>query len=89
MYPISRGTLINFAAFRSRYDLENSTLDGAWVQDVRREELLQDFDRWEPEVQALLDVSFSRSRPIRASLLTSIPCDPDSPILPGLIFLHH
>ncbi|THG99814.1 hypothetical protein EW026_g2629 [Hermanssonia centrifuga] len=55
VYPISRGTLINFAAFRSRYDLENSTLDGAWVQDVRREELLQDFDRWEPEVQALLD----------------------------------
>ncbi|PCH44584.1 salicylate hydroxylase [Wolfiporia cocos MD-104 SS10] len=52
-YPIARGTIINFAAMRARYDLENTILDGPWIDDAPREELLQDFSRWEPEVQAL------------------------------------
>ncbi|KAI0820279.1 salicylate hydroxylase [Trametes gibbosa] len=62
VYPIARGTLINFAAMRARYDREGSTFDDAWVQDVAREELLSDFDQWEPEVQALLKCVDSASR---------------------------
>ena len=56
IYPIARGTLINFAAFTARYDLENTTLDAQWVQDVPRDQFVRDFDTWEPEVQTLLDV---------------------------------
>ena len=62
IYPIARGTLINFAAFTARYDLENTVLDAPWVQDVPREQFVSDFEHWEPEVQALLDVRRS-SRP--------------------------
>ncbi|KAI0358146.1 FAD/NAD(P)-binding domain-containing protein [Trametes cingulata] len=53
VYPIARGTLINFAAMCARYDCEHTTFDQPWVQDVSRDELLHDFDQWEPEVQAL------------------------------------
>ncbi|OBZ74163.1 Salicylate hydroxylase [Grifola frondosa] len=53
VYPISRGTIINFAAFRACYDLEHTTFDAPWVQDVPLDELFDDFARWEPEVQAL------------------------------------
>ena len=59
IYPIAGGKLINSAAFRSRYDHENTSFDGPWVQDVGRAEIMQDFAQWEPEVRALLDVSFS------------------------------
>lgn len=41
---------------RSRYDLENSTLDGPWMQDALQQDMLNDFRQWEPEVQALLQV---------------------------------
>ena len=68
IYPIARGTLVNIAAFTSRYDLEDTPLDGPSVVDVPREEFLQDFARWEPEVQALLDV-----RPPCSSVLTVTP----------------
>lgn len=57
VYPIARGTLINFAAMRARYDREYTTFNEAWVKDVSRDELLGDFDQWEPEVQALFKVS--------------------------------
>ena len=55
-YPISRGTKVNFVAFKSRHDLENSKYDGAWVCCVEKSELLNIFRGWEPEVQSLLDV---------------------------------
>ncbi|KAM5530141.1 hypothetical protein V8D89_016197 [Ganoderma adspersum] len=54
VYPISCGTLVNFAAFRSRYDKENTTFNGDWVQDVSREEFFADFTGWEPEVHSLI-----------------------------------
>lgn len=41
---------------RARYDREYTTFDEAWVKDVSRNELLGDFDQWEPEVQALFKV---------------------------------
>ena len=60
MYPISRGAYINFAAFRARYDAENTTFSGSWVQDVPQSELLTDFEQWEPEVRALFQVRAPR-----------------------------
>ncbi|KAI0923676.1 hypothetical protein AcW1_006568 [Taiwanofungus camphoratus] len=62
VYPIARGTLINVAAMRSRYDLENSTLDGPWVQDALQQDMLNDFRQWEPEVQALLQCAQRTNR---------------------------
>ena len=55
-YPISRGTMVNFVAFKSRHDLENSKYSGAWVCSSEKSELISIFRGWEPEVQALLDV---------------------------------
>ncbi|KAI0664557.1 FAD/NAD(P)-binding domain-containing protein [Cubamyces menziesii] len=54
VYPIARGKLINFAAMRARYDREYTTFDQPWVQDAPLDELLGDFEQWEPEVQALI-----------------------------------
>ncbi len=48
--------MINFAAFRARYDAEDTTFNGPWVHDVTQSELLADFDQWEPEVRALIQV---------------------------------
>lgn len=56
VYPMARGTLVNFAAFRAKYDLEHTTLEGPAVQHVSRDEFAQDFDGWEPEAQALIEV---------------------------------
>jgi len=53
IYPISRGSIINFAAFRAHYEMENTTLDEPWVKDVSREVLLKEFSHLEPEVQKL------------------------------------
>ena len=55
-YPISRGTMVNFVAFKSQYDLENSKFNGAWVCISEKSELINIFRGWEPEVQALVDV---------------------------------
>ena len=60
VYPIARGKLINFAAMRARYDREYTTFDQPWVQDAPLDELLGDFEQWEPEVQALIKVCDDR-----------------------------
>ena len=41
---------------RARYDREYTTFDQPWVQDAPLDELLGDFEQWEPEVQALIKV---------------------------------
>lgn len=56
-YPISRGKLINFVAFISRHDKENTKFDGPWVAQADQGEFAGRFSRWEPEVQALVNVS--------------------------------
>lgn len=56
IYPVGHGNLINVAAFRLRHEMENTPLEGPWAQDASHAELVQDFDTWEPEVQAILDV---------------------------------
>ena len=63
-YPISRGTMVNFVAFISRHDLENSKFNGAWVCFSDKSELIKIFGEWESEVQALVDVcqNFSNER---------------------------
>ena len=65
VYPMARGTLVNFAAFRARYEMENTRLDAGspMVTNVSKEEFRKDFEGWEDEVKALIDVSpFSRCR---------------------------
>lgn len=57
VYPIAGGTLLNVAAFRTNYNLSNTPYDGPWVAEVELDELLSAFSVWEPEVQALLEVS--------------------------------
>ena len=56
VYPIARGTRINFAATVANFDLENTSFEGPWVEDVPPYDLHDHFSRWEPEVQSLLRV---------------------------------
>ncbi|CDO70124.1 hypothetical protein BN946_scf184783.g8 [Trametes cinnabarina] len=70
VYPIARGSLINFAAMRARYDREYTYFDQPWVQDVAVEELLNEFDKWEPEAQALFK---SIERVNRWAIHTTLP----------------
>ena len=48
--------MINFVAFKTQYDLENSKYDGAWVCFSEKSELIKFFRGWESEVQTLVDV---------------------------------
>lgn len=54
-YPICQGKVINFVAFTSRHDLENSKFNGPWSCLCDKSEFVSVFRGWEPEVQALLD----------------------------------
>lgn len=56
-YPIAHGKMINFVAFKSQHDLEYTKFNGPWVCQAESTEFLTLFKNWEPEVQALLDVS--------------------------------
>jgi salicylate hydroxylase len=60
-YPISHGKMINFVAFSSRHNLENTTFSGPWVSPANKAEFTDTFTHWEPEVQALLDVRLDPS----------------------------
>jgi len=71
-YPISRGTMINFVAFKTRYDLENSKFNGPWVTFSDKSELIKIFRGWESEVQALVDCV---DRPMRWAIHTVKPLD--------------
>ena len=48
--------MINFVAFKTQYDLENSKYNGAWVSFCEKSELVKIFRGWESEVQVLVDV---------------------------------
>jgi salicylate hydroxylase len=56
-YPISCGKMINFVAFKMQHDLEYTKFNDPWVGLADNAEFLAMFKHWEPEVQALLDVS--------------------------------
>ncbi|KAI0732214.1 FAD/NAD(P)-binding domain-containing protein [Fomitopsis betulina] len=61
-YPLLPGGIINVAAFRARYDLEGTQMEGPWVVDTTKDELTADFDGWEPEVQAVFQCITKVSR---------------------------
>lgn len=63
-YPISKGKLVNFVAFVTRHELENTKFQGPWVSTCDRSVFAGVFAHWEPEVQML----------ISASLLASYEC---------------
>jgi len=71
-YPISRGTMINFVAFKIQHDLENSKYNGAWVSFSEKSELIKIFRGWESEVQALVDCV---DRPMLWAIHTVKPLD--------------
>ena len=53
---MARGTQVSVAVTRVQLDLENTPVDGPWIQTSSREDLIHEFDHWEPEVQAVLQV---------------------------------
>lgn len=55
-YSISRGSVVNVVAMASQPDLYKSTYTGPWVTDCSREEVLECFAGWEPEVEEMLKV---------------------------------
>lgn len=54
---MAHGKMINLVAFTSRHELEGTKFNGPWVCPTEKQEFLAAFRNWEPEVQALLDVS--------------------------------
>ncbi|KAF8485624.1 FAD/NAD-P-binding domain-containing protein [Gautieria morchelliformis] len=54
-YSISRGSIVNVAAFASQPEKEGTAFDGEWVTEVPKEELLDCYADWEPEVTSLLE----------------------------------
>ncbi|THH28366.1 hypothetical protein EUX98_g5817 [Antrodiella citrinella] len=62
VYPIARGTRINFAATIASFGMENSAFEGPWVEDVPPFDLITHFSRWEPEVQSLMQCVSNLSR---------------------------
>ena len=52
--------MVNFVAFKTRHDLENSKYNEAWVSFSEKSELIKIFRGWESEVQALVDVRSSQ-----------------------------
>ncbi|KIJ98994.1 hypothetical protein K443DRAFT_189327 [Laccaria amethystina LaAM-08-1] len=69
-YPISKGKLVNFVAFKSHHDLENTRFNGPWVCVTESAEFAATFRTWEPEVQALVDCV---ERPLRWAIHTVKP----------------
>lgn len=61
-YPISEGKFINTVALVSKPELNGTIYDGPLVEAVSRDELLNNFFGWEPQVQTLLNVRHTLSR---------------------------
>ncbi|TFY64904.1 hypothetical protein EVG20_g5781 [Dentipellis fragilis] len=55
VYPISNGAFINFLAFYTVPDGEGTPYEGKWMRDAPKEEVLDAFQGWEPDVQELLE----------------------------------
>ncbi|TFK35822.1 FAD/NAD(P)-binding domain-containing protein [Crucibulum laeve] len=71
-YPISQGRLVNVAAYYSEPQNEGTTLQGAVVSDVSKEEMLSKFEGWEDEVISLLKLI---EKPSRWAIQTIKPLD--------------
>jgi len=55
-YSISQGSIVNVVTFASEPDKEGVEHDGPWVTEVPKQELLDCYANWEPEVVEVLDV---------------------------------
>ena len=56
-YPISRGTLVNLVAFVTIPTAEGTPLPGpAMIDNIKKEDVLNAYEGWEPEVKELLEV---------------------------------
>ncbi|KAG5638588.1 hypothetical protein H0H81_011674 [Sphagnurus paluster] len=69
-YPISRGKFINFAAFTTQPDLEDTVFDGPWFSPVEKEAFTGLFTSWETEVQQLIS---NIDKPLRWAIHTVKP----------------
>ncbi|ESK89129.1 hypothetical protein Moror_5271 [Moniliophthora roreri MCA 2997] len=69
-YPISQGKLVNFVAFTSRHDLENTKYNGPWVSSSDKSQFSSHFLHWEPQVRALIDCV---DRPLQWAIHTVRP----------------
>lgn len=58
-YSISQGHVVNFVAFASELDKENMDYGAEWVTDCSKDEMLECFANWEPEVGQLLEVGIN------------------------------
>ena len=57
VYPIAQGKIINVAGFHTRPDYENTAFHGPWIRKTEKDELLDAYSQWEPEVRMLLEVN--------------------------------
>ncbi|EJC99819.1 FAD/NAD-binding domain-containing protein [Fomitiporia mediterranea MF3/22] len=56
-YPISQGRLVNIVAFITVPGGEGKQFDGPAVVDVTKQEMLDQYKGWEPEIHSLLNCS--------------------------------
>ncbi|KAF8519490.1 FAD/NAD-binding domain-containing protein [Hysterangium stoloniferum] len=53
-YSISQGSIVNVVTFASEPEKEGTPYDGPWVTEVSKQELLDCYAHWEPEVESML-----------------------------------
>ncbi|KAF8432728.1 hypothetical protein L210DRAFT_3650186 [Boletus edulis BED1] len=53
-YPIAKGTIINLAALTSNPSLTGTQYEGHWVSDATRDEVVEYFEVFEPDVRTLV-----------------------------------
>lgn len=61
VYPVAQGKLLNLVIFHTRPELEDTSYDGPWSEEVDESELSQvaRFSEWEPEAQGWMKVRIS------------------------------
>ncbi|KAF8656075.1 hypothetical protein AX16_002775 [Volvariella volvacea WC 439] len=62
VYPISKGKVINVAAFHAKEELAGTTFPGPWVTNVEKDDLLATHSHWEPELKGILECVEKPSR---------------------------
>ena len=55
-YTIAQGKIVNVVAEMTDPEKENTPFESEWVTPCSKEELLDCFANWEPEVEELLQV---------------------------------
>ncbi|THG99501.1 hypothetical protein EW145_g7256 [Phellinidium pouzarii] len=72
-FPISQGRLVNFIAYVTGPGRDGNELGGPSVTDVTKQEMIDHYQGWEPEVQALLNCVDKPSK-WAISHLQGLPC---------------